>query len=102
MLTASYEAVLYWHDREETESVLNLAGVVFVLLLALWIEEDSKTQPQIYRPFEHGQLAFLLWTPYVPYYLWRTRGSRGLLMLCGFIFLLLSGWFVQWLIYLAR
>ena len=102
VLTASYEAIAYWHGREGSEGLLGVAGFASVLLLALWVEEDSKGQPQVYRPFEHGQLAFLLWIPYLPYYLWRTRGARGMLMLSGFVVLLLAGWFAQWVVYLAR
>lgn len=102
LLAASYEAIAYWHGGEGSERLVGVVGFAYVLLLALWIEEDSKGRPQIYRPFEHGQLAFLLWIPYLPYYLWRTRGARGMVMLCGFVALLLAGWLAQWAIYFAR
>lgn len=102
ILAAAYEVVLYWFDVEPTESVLALWGFVFVLLLVLWMDADSKDYPEIYRPYEYGYLVLLFWIPYLPYYLWRTRGSMGLLMLVGLVALHFLGYLLQWVIYAAR
>ena len=101
LMTAAYEGITYWHDMESRDHLLHLSGLAFLLLLVLWVDADSRTQPKIYRPFEYGLLALFYWIPYLPYYFWRTRGARGLLMFAGIIGLLLSGWLVQWLIYIA-
>jgi hypothetical protein len=102
VLVAAYEAVLYWFDAEPTGSVLSVWNFVFVILLALWVDADSKDYPQIYRPFEYGYLVLLFWIPYLPYYLWRTRGAAGLLMLGGLVTLYFLGYLFRWVIYVAR
>ena len=102
MLAAIYEGVTCWHGLEGSERLTDLWGALFVLVLVLWIEADSRTQPRINRPFEYGWLVLLYWIPYTPYYFWRTRGAKGLLMLAGVICLFLSGRLVRWLIFLAR
>jgi hypothetical protein len=102
VLVASYEVVLYWFDKEPTGTALSIWNVAFVVLLVLWVEADSKDYPQIYRPYEYGYLVLLFWIPYLPYYLWRTRGRVGLLMLAGFAGLFYLGYLLQWVIYIAR
>jgi len=102
LLSVIYEGTLYWHDLEPNERLLNLWGAAFVLLVVLWINADSRKQPRLFRPFEYAQLVLLYWVPYLPYYFWRTRGVRGLLMLSALVVLYLSGWLVQWLLYVAR
>jgi len=102
VLVATYEAVLYWFDVEPTGSVLSVWNFVFVILLVLWVDADSKDYPQIYRPFEYGYLVLLLWILYLPYYLWLTRGVAGLLLLGGLVTLYSLGYLLQWVIYVAR
>jgi hypothetical protein len=101
LMTVTYEGITYWHDLEGADHLLRLSALVFLVLLVLWVDADSRTQPKIYRPFEYGLLALFYWAPYLPYYFWRTRGAKGLLMFAGIICLLFSGWLVQWLIYMA-
>ena len=102
VLVAAYEAVLYWFDVEPMGSVRSVWNFVFVILLVLWVDADSKDYPQIYRPFEYGYLVLLLWILYLPYYLWRTRGCSGLLLLGGLVTLYSLGYLLQWAIYVAR
>ena len=101
MLTV-HDGILAWHDVEGTRSIYDLSGFVFLVLVVLWVDADSRTQPRIYRPFEYGWFALFYWVPYLPYYFWRTRGAKGLLMLAGISVLWLLGWFVQWGFHLAR
>jgi hypothetical protein len=70
---------------------LTWSALVYPLLLALWIESDSKDRREIYRPFELGFLIFTFWPAYLPYYLLRTRRALGLLWLLGFLILLALG-----------
>ena len=102
ILAATREAVLYWFDVEPTGSVLSIWAFVPPILLALWIEADSRDYPRIYRPFEYGYLVFLFWIPYAPYYLWRTRGVAGLFLLGGLVTLYFLGYLLQWVIEIAR
>lgn len=62
----------------------------FVVVLAVWfVEVESRDNPDIYRPYEHGLLAWMFWFAYLPYYLVKTRGIRGIGWLLG---LLLALW----------
>lgn len=97
-----YEGVLYWHGLQVRGGAALLWPLVFLVLLVAWVDADSKDYPQIYRPFEYGYLVFLFWLPYLPYYLWRTRGVVGVFVLGGFIGLFMLGTLVQWFIYAVR
>lgn len=99
VLVAAYETLAYWRDVESTSEVAAAWPVVFLLLLVLWIIEDSKAFPAIQKPFEYGFLVFMLALPYLPYYLWRTRRAYGLLMLVGFVALYGLGYLAQLVIY---
>jgi hypothetical protein len=102
ILAAVFQAMLYWHGVEAESPFIILWCFVFVFLLVLWVDLDSKGRPSIYRPHEYGFLVFLFWIPYIPYYLWRTRGPYGLLALLGFAALYFLGYFAQWGVYVAR
>ena len=103
VIGAIYEGILYWHDLEGGKNLFSIWQLFFVVLLALWIDADSRAFPKIYRPYEYGYLVFLYWIPYLPFYLWRTRGvAAGMLMLAGFVGLWFLGYLVQWLLYVAR
>jgi len=102
VLGAGYEALFHWHATEPRDYTLYLWHFVFVILLALWIDADSRDRPAIYRPFEFGYLLLFLWLPYLPYYLWRTRRARGLALLAGFLALFFLGLLVRLAIDVAR
>lgn len=87
MLVGAYDALVYWHDVEPVSVVSKLWPFVFAVLVAMWLEADSRGRPEIDRPFEFSYLLFFIWLPYLPYYLWRTRGRRGLMLLVGFLVL---------------
>ena len=101
ILVAVYEAVVFWHGADASENLLFTWKFVFVVLLVLWVDADSKNFPNIYRPFEYGQLVLFFWLPYLHFYLWRTRRAFGMVMLSGFVFLYLLGFFAQLGIYLV-
>jgi hypothetical protein len=102
LMTAAYEAVTSWGGAITSTRLLELSSFASLILLVLWVDTDSRAQSKIYRPFEHGWLALFCWMPYLPYYFWRTRGIRGLLMLVGLLCVLLSARIVQWLAYVVR
>jgi hypothetical protein len=98
-VSALFEGLFYLHGVSSMPASSTAAGVVSILLLVLWIDADSKAHPQVARCFDYGFLVVMFWLPYLPYYLWRTRGAAGLLMYGGFIGLFWMGFLVQWLIY---
>lgn len=100
-LVAAVETLAYWRDIEPSSPLISAWPVVFLVLLVLWVVEDSKNHPTIERPFEFGFLVFIWAIPYLPYYLWRTRRLRGFLLLIGFVVLYLLGYLGQLAIYAA-
>jgi hypothetical protein len=93
------ESLFYWYHDVSEPYATSVTRLLLVLLLALWVDADSKDYPQIKRPFDYGFLVLMFWLPYLPYYLWRTRGGVGLLMFGGFMSLLIMGNLSKSLIY---
>jgi len=102
VLVGVYDALLYWRGGDAASVASTLWPSVFAVLLVLWLEQDSRARPGIYRPFEFGYLLLFLWLPYLPYYLWRTRGKRGLAMLVGIFVLAFLSQLLVWIVYVAR
>jgi hypothetical protein len=98
-ISALFEGLYYRRGLSSTPTTAALAAVLSAFLLTLWIDADSKHHPQVSRSFDYGYLVLTFWLPYLPYYLWRTRGAAGLLMFAGFLGLFSMGFFVQLLIY---
>ena len=102
LLTALYAGITYWYNAEVSGRLLNLSLFISMILIGMWVDADSRGRPDIYRPYEHGWLVYAYWIPYVPYYLWRTRGVKGVLLFVALLAVLFSAEIVQWLIYFAR
>jgi hypothetical protein len=102
VLVGIHDALFYWREVEPSSRVSALWPMVFVFLLVLWVDEDSRHHPEIARPFDFGFLVFLFWLPYLPYYLWRTRGATGVLLVIAFAALGLLSELLMWGIYVAR
>jgi hypothetical protein len=99
VISALFEGLFYLRGVSSMPASSTGAGVLSVFLLALWIDADSKVHPQVARCFDYGFLVVMFWLPYLPYYLWRTRGAAGLLRYAGFLGLLSMSFLVQLLIY---
>ena len=98
-VSALFDGLFYLRGLPATPASAALAGVLSPLLLALWVDVDSKDRRQVKRSFDYGFLVLIFLVPYLPYYLWRTRGAAGLLICAGFLGLFLMGFLVQLLIY---
>ena len=86
--------------QELTRSLIYVWGFVYIILVALWVSEDSKSYPDIYRPFEFGYLVFLFYVAYLPYYLIKTRGFiKGIAYLVSLIILFNVAGILQWLLF---
>lgn len=90
-LVALAEGVAAWRGVELTSLAVAAWPYLFCVLLVLWVLEDSRNHPEIYQPFEFDYLVLLWVIPYLPYYLWRTRRARGLLILLGVVALFCLG-----------
>lgn len=99
LLVSSVEVLAYWRDVELSSPIVDAWPVIFLVLLVLWVVEDSKAQPGIEKPFEFGFLVFIWAIPYLPYYLWRTRRFKGVGMLIGLVLLYFLGFLGQWVVY---
>jgi hypothetical protein len=98
-ISALFDGLFYLRGVPSMPATAALAGVLFPFLLVLWVDVDSKDHRQVERSFDYGFLVLIFLLPYLPYYLWRTRGAAGLLMCAGFLGLFLMGFLVQLLIY---
>jgi hypothetical protein len=73
----------------------------FRILLAFWVRIDRKVR-SFRLPFEFDAFVFFAWPVAVPYYLYRTRSSRGLLLTAAIYVLYLAPNVVANIIRLTR
>lgn len=99
VISALADGLYYWGGAISTPATPVLASFFSALLIASWVDTDSKDHPQVGRSFDFGFLVLTFCLPYLPYYLWRTRGAAGLLVFAGFVGLFCAGFFVQLVIY---
>jgi hypothetical protein len=102
LLVGGYEATAVHFGYVVGQEFQAAWSLVFVLLLAFWVDMDWKEHREIYRPFEFGFLVFYFWIPYIPYYLVRTRRARGVLWLVGFVVLFNLSYLVDIAAHAAR
>ena len=89
-------------DLRANADLYRVSDLVFPLLLAMWIDDDSRGRPEVTRPsFDLGLFICLIWILYLPWYLLRTRGPRGWLWIAGLLLLVFLGPILQMLIYAA-
>lgn len=97
---AVHASLCYWRGEQDHRGVEMLLGAAQIICLVLWAKADSKQHQEVWRPFDYGLLVLLFWIPYLPYYLWRTRGAKGLAIFAGFVLLMCSGVIAPYLLYL--
>jgi hypothetical protein len=102
VLVAVYQATAFSQGYQPSQEFQRIWGYVFVLLLAFWVDEDSRGRPEIDRPsFDVALFVYLIWVLYLPYYLLQTRGSKGWIWIVGLIALASLGTILQWIVYAA-
>lgn len=81
ILTAIYTiglSILAFHGGpERAETTALLWTIEFQTLLAIWVRMDRRRR-NVSLPFEFDAFVFFGWPLALPYYLYRTRGRRGL------------------------
>jgi hypothetical protein len=102
LLVGVHQAVFYWRDLESASALSHYWPFLFSILLALWIDEDSRGRSNVYRPFDYRFLIYFTSIFYAPYYLWRTRGLRGAVASVGLVALPFLGTLLAMVIYVAR
>jgi hypothetical protein len=70
------------HGLGAPEAVELLWTFEFRIVLAWWVSVDRRIRG-FRLPFEFDALVFFAWPFIVPYYLYRTRGRRGLFLVTG-------------------
>lgn len=100
---AVYQAAAFYGGAYQPSADFErLWGGVFAILLATWVDEDSRGRQEVERPsFDLGMFIFLIWILYLPWYLLRTRGAKGWLWIAGLLALAFLGPILQLLIYVA-
>lgn len=99
---ATYRAAAYYQGYEPSAGFQQLWGLAWTLLLAIWVEEDSRDRLGDDRPsLDIGLLMYVLWIFYLPWYLLRTRGRKGWLWIAGFVALVFLSTILQLAIYAA-
>jgi hypothetical protein len=85
------EAAAFSQDEYASGHAMQLWQFVYFIVVASWVEVDSRVQPRIYKPSRFGWLVLLYLPLYLPYYLIRSRGAIGVVWLLGFVALLYLG-----------
>jgi hypothetical protein len=73
----------------------------FRLLLTWWVRADRRAR-DFSVPFEFDAFVFWAWPIVVPYYLYRSRGARGLLLALGIWWLYAVPYWAGTLVHLIR
>ena len=102
VVVGGYEAIDFYHGHLAGADLQRIWAIVFVLLLASWIQLDAKKHDNVARPFDFGFLVLVFWPFYLPYYLVRTRRALGIVWLAAFGCLLNLGYLLMLLIYAAH
>lgn len=85
LLTAIYTAgrsILDLYGLVPTKSAEFIWWFEFRIILVGWVYFDRRAS-EFSAPFEFDAFMFFAWIFVLPYYLLRTRGRRGLLLLAG-------------------
>lgn len=100
LFVAIYEAVLFIiYSFEPSDYFSTFYSLVYLILVVMWVDIDSREQENIYRPYEYGFLVFIFYLPYLPYYFIKTRGIKGFFLFLGLVALLNLGYLLQWVYY---
>jgi len=78
-----------------------LWGFEFGFILALWVGVDRQIRG-FNVPFEFDGFVFFIWPFLVPYYLYRTRGGRGILIVTSIYVLYLTPYVVAQIARIGR
>ena len=67
-----------------------VSALGFIWLIGWWLRRDSRLR-SISSVYDLGLFLYFLWPFIMPYYLLKTRGARGLLVVLGFAVAYIGG-----------
>ena len=65
-------------------------ALAFLWLVGWWLRQDSRLR-SVTSVYDLGMFLYVLWPLIMPYYLLKTRGTRGLLVILGFVVAYVGG-----------
>jgi hypothetical protein len=92
------ECFAAFEESEVSGSTQLLWGCISLVLTALWANEDSKAN-EFEKPFEFGFLIYMFWPVLLPWYLYSTRKTEGLILFLGILGLFFGPWLAGLVIY---
>lgn len=90
---SALEVIANLQEQVVSDSTQILWGLVSAIMTVLWINSDATNRPGFEKPYDFGFLVWFFWLVAIPWYLYKTRGAEGLLVLLGFMAI----WFGPWL-----
>ena len=87
LIFTAASAALAQHQADMSRESELLYMTCWRLVVAGWVYLDRQTS-HLSLPFEFDAFVFFLWPVALPYYLYKSRGGRGLLLM-AFVFALL-------------
>jgi hypothetical protein len=92
--------------HEQINPAVDLARrLAFPVILALWVASDAQVRHRSLC-YDFDTFVFFAWPVMVPYYLFRTRGSRAFVTLLAFVGIYLAamalGWGSYWILLLLK
>ncbi len=82
-------SIIALHGMPVPNDTGKLWSLAFQLILAFWVRVDRQVRG--FRvPYEFDAFVFFAWPFVIPYYLYKTRGERGLLSALGIYALFLA------------
>ena len=83
------QIILNINGMEASTSSETIWALIFATLVAMWANKEP-LHKSFDAPFEFSAFVFFLWPLVLPYYLFKTRGSEGLVLFAGFVALYLA------------
>ncbi len=75
----------YFASGDEPSPVFTLINVLgFLWIIGWWLRQDSRKRG-IAQVYDIGMFLYIAWPFIMPYYLLKTRGAKGLLVILGFV-----------------
>lgn len=100
LLFATELSILSMYGENVPRDTEWLWGFCMALTLASWVYADRRAK-NFAAPYEFEAFVFFMWPVAVPYYLYRTRGVRGLVIGAGLWGLYAAPFLVAYLVYLV-
>ena len=93
--------LLEFHGRAPSDRLTLLWKITFALFIVRWVSVDRRCR-ELSLPFEFDAFLFFGWILLFPWYLFKTRGARGLLSAIGLSLLALAPSVVAEILWIFR